>query len=176
MNPSTKECWLSFVSWLNGGALGVLPSTLRWTLGPIWRLLPLARHVAGAMSPWLLARLAERRALPLPAAGIDQALVRRLAADLDTRPLRVVDVRPDLTWLGRKLEVEVARLIRLIEAPHELVTRPGWLPWLARYWALVISLARIGQLYSSLECLHSPEVAWQVLWQAIGRVECKSRV
>jgi hypothetical protein len=132
-NPSTKECWLSFLTWLNGGALGILPGTLRLTLGPIWRLLPLARQVAEAISPWLLARLAERRRLSSPAAGIDQALSRRLAADLDTRPLRIVDVRPDLSWLGRKLEVELARLIRLIEAPHDLVTRPGWLPWLARY-------------------------------------------
>ncbi len=87
------------------------------------------------------------------------------------RPLKVVEVRPDLSWLGRKLEVELARLMRLIETPTPLLYRAGWLPWEVRYWALVISLARIGQVYFALESLHSSEVARQVLWQQIHRYE-----
>jgi hypothetical protein len=50
----SKPCWLSFVDWLNGGAPGTLPATLRLTLGQVWLLTPLARQVAEALGPWLL--------------------------------------------------------------------------------------------------------------------------
>ncbi len=49
--PVSLECWLSFLTWLGSGLSGVLPTTLRLTLGPVRQFLPLARHVAHAMSP-----------------------------------------------------------------------------------------------------------------------------
>ncbi len=170
MRPTPTVYWLSFLDWLSSGVWGVLPFTLHATLGPVGLVLPLARHVAQALGPWLLTRLAERLTPPPPTAGIDPALARRLAADLDARPLRVVEVRPDLSWLGRKLEVELGRLTRLIEAPSEGFCRPDWLAWEVRFWALVISLTRIGQLYFALERLHSPQVAEQVFWQVMENI------
>jgi hypothetical protein len=48
------------------------------------------------------------------------------------------------------LEAELLRLVRLLEAPTSRFYRPDWPQWEVRYWALVITLARIGQHYQAL--------------------------
>lgn len=75
---------------------------------------------------------------------------------------------PSNKW---KLAAELSRLVRLVEAPTSLIYRSGWSPWEVRYWALVITLARIGQRYVVLarqpgsdpaqRLLASAEVGWQ---------------
>jgi hypothetical protein len=63
------------------------------------------------------------------------------------------------------------RLVRLVEAPMTLLYRRDWPQWEVRYWALVVTLARIGQHYatlarlpgnkSRLHLLASAKVVWQ---------------
>jgi hypothetical protein len=168
IRPTPAVYWLAFLDWLSSGAGGILPFTLSATLGPIWRLLPLARHVAQHLSSWLLER---SRAEAQPAEAVDPALARQIAADIAERPLTLAEVCPDLDWLSDLLAADLARLPRLLTAPSECFCGYGWLEWIVRCWALVITLARIGQAYSALETLHSPEVARQVWWQQINLEE-----
>jgi hypothetical protein len=160
--PTPRVYWLAFLDWLACGVWGMLPFTLRATLGPVSEFLPLAGHVAHVLSPWLLAR---RLGGAPPEDASDAALARQIAADLAVRPLTQGEARPDLAWLGELLAADLARLLRLLAAPCECFCRPDGLAWEIRDWALVISLARIGQVYDLLERLHSPEVARQVWWQ-----------
>lgn len=166
--PTPAVYWLSFLDWLNCGVWGVLPFTLYATLGPIWRLLPLARHVAQAIGPRLLDR---SRAASLPTETDDPALARQIAADLAARPLTHAEICPDLAWLSGLLAADLTRLSRLLAAPCECFCGYGWLEWIVRDWALVITLARIGQVQLTLERLHSPEVAQQVWWQQADQAE-----
>lgn len=164
----SKPCWLSFVDWLHGGAPGTLPATLRLTLGPVWLLTPLARQAAEALGPWLLALLEARQRVGLA----PNAEPEVIAQDLQARPLTLAQAqREAASWAQWKLEAELSRLVRLVEAPTSLIYRSGWLPWEVRYWALVITLARIGQRYAVLtrqpegdptqRLLASAEAVWQ---------------
>jgi hypothetical protein len=49
--------WTLFGDWLEAGAPGILPETLRLTLGPVWQQVPLARQMAWMLGPWMLALL-----------------------------------------------------------------------------------------------------------------------
>lgn len=51
-----------------------------------------------------------------------------------------------------------------------LLYRPGWLASEVRYWALVVSLARHGQLYALLERRQGRESAGQIWAEAAARV------
>ena len=68
------------------------------------------------------------------------------------------------------LEAELRRLVRLAEAPENALWRQGWLAWEVRYWALAVCLARIGQLYASLEHRQEPEQAQRLFKGALARV------
>ncbi|HEU5369424.1 MAG TPA: hypothetical protein VFU69_13205 [Ktedonobacterales bacterium] len=177
MRTSSRACWLSFVDWLGCGVSGVSPQTLRLTLGPVRGLLPLARQAALALGPWLLALLAEHqragRAAHSPEEESRAAEV--LKQDTFVRPLMRREVGRAASWLAWLLEAELARLIRLAEAPSPLLARPGWLASEVRYWALVASLARVGQLYAELERRQGAEAAGRAwadaaarAWQQIG--------
>jgi hypothetical protein len=143
----SKACWQSFGDWLNAGAPGALPWLLFLALGPVWRVVPLARQTAEALGPWLLALLEarQRAGLPLPDDG------DTLHQDIQARPLtRAEAERERASWAQWRLEAELLRLVRLVEAPTSLLYRSGWSEWEVRYWALVITLARIGQLHTLL--------------------------
>jgi hypothetical protein len=161
----SKACWLSFGDWLRGGCVsGMLPATLRLRLGPVWRVLPLARQAAEVLGPWLLALLEARQRAGL-AAPDDQDL---LDDDLQARPLTLAEAQRETSWAQWRLEAE---LLRLVEAPMPLLSRSGWAEWEVRYWALVITLARVSQLYAVLAAqpgidatqrlLASAGVVWQ---------------
>jgi hypothetical protein len=167
------EWWVGFIAWLGSGATGVLPFTLRQRLGPVWQLLPLARQVAGALGPWMVARLEvrQRRAWSRPAAEAGQMERGLVQADVQVRPFAMSLLRPDLPWLQGRLLDEFARLSRVIEAPLYLLEQPGWLAWEVRCWALVIILARIGQLYAALKHCQGSATARRVLESAARACE-----
>ncbi len=157
MSGTSKACWLAFTDWLEAGAPGVPPATLRLAYGgSVWRLLPLARQSAAAVGPWLLALLAARqRAGLVGLAGIEAAPAGSeastwLASDLQARPLGAAEQERQVGWAQWALEAELLRVIRLVEASSATLPRPGWLAWETRYWALAVSLARLGQLYAEL--------------------------
>ncbi|HEY7348991.1 MAG TPA: hypothetical protein VH599_11830 [Ktedonobacterales bacterium] len=154
--------WVAFVDWLSsGGVSGVLPETLRRTVGPVWLWLPLARRAAEAIGPWLLALLAERqrtgRNVLTPEAEWEGAGL--LAADAEMRPLSRREAGRALAWVGWLVEAELARVVRLVEAPERRLRRVGWLAEEVRAWALVVSLARLGQVYAVLERRQGREAA-----------------
>ena len=163
----SKACWQSFLDWLDAGTSGTSSFTLFLTLGQVWRLLPLARQNASALSPWLLSLLEARQQARL-AVSDEWAVIQQ---DLETRPLtRAEAQRERSAWASWQLEAELLRLVRLVEAPMSSFYRSGWLEWQVRYWALVITLARIGQRYALLahqgtdpeeHLLASAEVVWQ---------------
>lgn len=169
----SKACWQSFGDWLNAGAPGILPWLLFLALGPVWALVPLAQQAAEALGPWLLALLEARQranlALPDDADTLHQ--------DIQARPFtRAQAQRERATWAQWRLEAELLRLVRLVEAPTTLLHRSGWSEWEVRYWALVITLARIGQLHAVLarqpegqpipHLLTAAEIVWQRATQA----------
>ncbi len=142
-----KACWLSFLDWLEAGTTGTPPFTLWLALGPVWRLVPLARQVAQALSPWLLDLLETRQQAGLTPCDDWEVLQQ----DLEMRPLtRAEAQRERPAWAAWRLETELLRLIRVVEAPMSSFSRSGWLAWQVRYWALVITLARISQRYALL--------------------------
>ena len=83
-------------------------------------------------------------------------------------------------WLRYLLEAELVRLVRLLEAPGLLMSRPGWEHWEVARWALATCLARISQLTYALEQRQRPspkyaglraalEMVWQRLTPANGQ-------
>jgi hypothetical protein len=168
----SRACWQSFVDWLGFGVSGVLPDTLRRTVGPVGLLLPLARQAAAALGPWLLSLLAERqragRASLAPAN--ERQAEQSLAEDAETRPLTWGEARCTSNWLAWLLEAELARLARLIEAPTRLFYRPDWPAPDVRYWALVVCLARLAQLYAVLERRQGRQTAGRLWAEAAERV------
>jgi hypothetical protein len=169
MQASAKERWLSFLVWLGSGVSGISPFTLRLTLGPILALLPLARQVAREVSPWLLALLAERQRLGLVlAVRLNQEEADALAEDSSQQPYRRREAQRSPRWLGWLLTGELLRLARLVEAPEGALARREWLAWEVRYWALAVSLARIGQLYAELARRLGREAATRALEEALA--------
>jgi hypothetical protein len=142
----SKACWLSFLDWLGAGP-GIVPSSLFFSLGPVWRLLPLARQSAEALGPWLLALLETRQQAGLAFSNA-WAIIQQ---DLQACPLTQQEAHHErASWAQWRLEAELLRLVRLVEAPMWQFARPDWPQWEVRYWALVITLARIGQRYAVL--------------------------
>jgi hypothetical protein len=210
----SKARWQSFVDWLTGG-MSCMPAALLYPLlGPVWRLLPMARQAAEALGPWLFsllearaherptgARLAApsgsspcgnrvpalsaspRGSLPGEAKRPPPEARQRarlaevadpavIAHDLQAHPLTRAEAgRESSTWAAWRLEAELLRLVRLVEAPTPALYRADWPEWEVRYWAIVITLARIGQRYALLtrqpgidpqaRLLACAETAWQ---------------
>ncbi len=156
--------WLLFLVWLRSDCSGMLPGILHVTLGPVERLLHLARQVAAAVDHWLLALLVERQH-GQPAAGISHRAAHRVDALQEewSRPFLAGEVRLDWPWLKGRLEAELLRLVRLTIAPSPAFAWPGWLEWEVRYWALAMCLARLGQLYGMLERWQGREPAQDLL-------------
>ena len=172
MNIS-KACWQSFQDWLEGGTPGGLPSTLSLWLGPVWWFVPQARQAAQALSPWLLSVLEARQRAGL-AGQTEWELLQR---DLEARPLtRAEAERERSAWASWRVEAELLRLVRLVEAPTDRFYRSGAAQWEVRYWALVIALGRLSQQYRLLtrqsgeqaakRLYACAEAAWQQATQA----------
>ncbi len=106
MRTSSRECWVSFVDWLGSGVSGILPETLRLTLGPVGALLPLARRAAEALGPWLLALLMERQRSGHARLSAEEEwhAVDVLAQDAQIHPLTRREVWRTANWLGWLLE------------------------------------------------------------------------
>jgi hypothetical protein len=196
MRMAFVERWHVYVVWLGSGVSGILPDELRLTLGPVRRFLPLARQVAETLGPWLAALILARqqRGLPPLAAEDDWWLAGALEDEPPERPFERRALRRGTGaratngseraktrflqapaavgagWLKWLLEAELRRLVRLAEAPEETLRRPGWLAWEVRYWALAVSLARIGQLYAALARKRPPEQAEQLFKGALALV------
>jgi hypothetical protein len=163
--PTPKVYWQAFLDWLARGVWGVLPDTLFREVGQVERLLPLVRSVALALEPWLLS---------LPSEPLDEgsaALRRQIAADVEARPLKQGEVALALADLSGVLAVELIRLPRLLRAPWSCFPPCAWSGCVAREWAFVISLVRIGQAYFALEGLFGGEVAEQVWRQQVQQAE-----
>jgi hypothetical protein len=169
----SKACWQSFLDWLDAGAAGTPSFTLWLTLGPVWRLIPLARQTAAALGPWLLDLLDARQQARLRFFD-DWTVIQQ---DLQMRPLtRAEGQREGASWAAWHLQAELLRLVRLVEASMTPFYRSGWLEWQVRYWALVITLARIAQRYALLarqggtdpeeHLLASAQIVWQHATQA----------
>ncbi len=166
MRVAFLERWRVYMVWLGSGVSGILPNELRLTLGPVRALLPLARQVAETLAPWLAALLEARQRAGL-AFSNEWTVIQ---SDLEAWPLtRAQTRRVRASWAQWWLEAELRRLIRLAEAPEALMRRRGWLPWEVRYWALAVSLARIGQVYAALE-QRQPEEAERLFKNALARV------
>lgn len=170
MRTLALEYWIGFVAWLGGGVSGVLPFTLQATLGPVWRLLPLARQVADTLGPWLRALLEERqrRAWSLPRTAASPSEQHEVEVDVRVRPLTIAEIQDVIPLLPEMVRAEFARLSRLTGAPTLLFSQPNWLAWEVRYWALVICLARLGQLYFLLERSQGSATARRV-WEEAAR-------
>jgi hypothetical protein len=170
MQVSSQERWRLFLVWLGVGVSGIHPWTLRLTLGPIAALLPLARQVAREVGPWLLAVLAERQrlGLTLTAAGA-RPEAGRLERESAQQLYRCREARRNPRWLGWRLAAEFVRLMRLAEAPETALVRRDWLPWEVRYWALAVSLARLGQLYAELARRQGRDAATLALEAALAQ-------
>ncbi len=171
MQVWSRERWSCFVVWLDSGISGIHPRTLRLTLGPVAALLPLARQVAGSLNGWLLALLAERarRGLALRPGAQDLPEAEALAEDCCQQPYRRQEAERSAAWMRWLLEAELLRLARLAEAPEEALRRPDWLAWEVRYWALAVSLARLGQLYAALARREGRAAATEMLYEALAR-------
>jgi len=117
-------------------------------------LLAQARAMQQALRPWVEALLIQRQRLAWTFAL--PSLRGRLAAlvqeDLALLPFDPQELRHwQASHLQFLLEAELARLIRLLEAPTLLMLRPGWKDhWEAARWGLATCLARIAQLQGAL--------------------------
>jgi hypothetical protein len=170
----SKACWRSFQDWLEGGAVGTPSTTLRLTLGPVWWFLPQARQAAQALGPWLMSLLEARQQARLAR----DARRDTVEDDVLARPLtRAEAAKMGSAWGSWRLEAELLRLVRLVEAPGDWLYRPDWPQWEVRYWALVITLARIAQHYAALARQPGSRAAEQWLasaenvWQQAARAE-----
>jgi hypothetical protein len=153
----SKACWQSFLDWLNaplaGCPSGTPPFTLWLTLGPVWRLVPLAQQTAAALGPWLVALLDARQRAGLGFS--DEWTV--IQQDLAASPLTQAESRrARVAWERWGLEADLLRLVRLVEAPMTLLYRSGWLEWQVRYWAIVITLVRIASTTPSWRASQGP--------------------
>ena len=162
------------MDWLEGGAAGTLPLTLRLTLGPVWWFLPQARQAAEALGPWLVSLLEARQQARLARDARREAL----EGDLLAQPLTWAEARQiGASWASWRLEAELLRLVRLVEAPDNWLFRPDWPRWEVRYWALVITLARIAQQYAALASQPGghPAERWmasaETIWQQMACAE-----
>ena len=154
--------WRAVVSWLRCGCSGILPATLWQQFGPVGWALPLARQVAEAVGPWLRSVLEARQRWGGPALVVvaDEVRLRLWAAE---------DVEPAPAWLASALAADLWRLVRLVGALH-LPARTGWLDWEVRYWALAVTLARLGQVYHLLERAQGRQAAQQIMLDLAGQV------
>jgi hypothetical protein len=161
-----------YVAWLGSGVSGIRPEEVRRTVGPVWALLPLARQVAQALGPWLAALLAARqgRGLAALSAEDEQEVAEVFAEETRLRPFERQEAWRSDAWLGWLLVGELRRLAQLAEAPEATMRRPGWLAWEVRYWALAVSLVRIGQVYGALEQREGVEAAQGIFKGALARV------
>jgi hypothetical protein len=149
-------------------------------------LLASARAMEQALHPWLVAVLTRRERLAWTLRPPDQpeGLAARVQADALLQPFALWELRRWSTpWLRYLLEAELVRLVRLLEAPGLLMSRPGWQHWEVARWALATCLARISQLTCALEQRSSPrhtgpkyaglcaalEVVWRRLTLANGQ-------
>lgn len=140
-------------------------------------LLPLARAMEQALQPWLVAVLTrrERLAWTLHPPRLSAGLAAQVQADAQLQPFAAWELRRWPTaWLRYLLEAELVRLVRLLEAPGLLMSRPGWQHWEVARWALATCLARISQLTCALEQRQraSPQyaglrAALEVVWQRL---------
>ncbi len=102
-------------------------------------------------------------------------LAAQMQADAQLEPFAAWELRRwSAAWPGYLLEAELVRLVRLLEAPGLLMTRPGWEYWEVARWALATCLARISQLTCALEQRQrsSPRyaglrAALEVVWQRL---------
>jgi len=172
MRGWSKACWLSFGDWLAGGAPGMLPWMLLAALGPVWLLLPRARQGAEALGPWLLALLAarERAGRSCREATVNGQDARWCEQAWQARPFTQAEAQHEASWLQWGLEAELLRLVWLVEAPCAWLKRDGWPESQARYWALVVSLARVGHIYAVLARRLGRERATQMLEEAVEQV------
>ena len=154
--------WRAVVSWLRCGFSGLTPATLWQQCGPVGLALPLARQVAEAVGPWLLVLLEERQRLGGPAllVATDEVRLRLWAAE---------DVSQEPCWLAGALAADLWRLIRLVGALR-LPGRTDWLEWEVRYWAVAVTLARLGQMYRLLEQAQGSQVAQQTMLDLAAQV------
>ncbi len=154
--------WRLFVAWLASDCAGLLPAL--FCLMPEGPVLPLARQNAAAVGSWVLALLAERgRRSARP----------RLTLKGEALPLHAFtagDLSAQLPWLRRTLAAELLRLVQVTVAARITPCLPGWLEWEARYWALAVTLSRLGQLYGLLERERGREPAQQVLAEVAAQV------
>jgi hypothetical protein len=163
--------WLCFLSWLEIGAPGVLPRVVQATLGAVGAHLPLARHVARSVDSWLLALCQQRQqgGRPLLALNGDE-WAAALRQDILVRPFEPAQIQRHHAWLGWRLEAEFLRLVRLLEGPEDAMQRVGWLSCEVRYWALVATLIRLGQVYQALAAWQGEEQAQHSYRLAAARV------
>ena len=154
--------WRAVVSWLRCGFSGITPAILWQQCGPVGWALPLARQVAEAVGPWLLSLLEERQRRQSAALVVaaDEVRLRLWSAE---------DVQHEPSWLAGALAADLWRLVRLVGTLH-LPTRTDWLEWEVRYWALAVTLARLGQVYGVLERVQGSQAAQQTLLDLAAQV------
>ena len=137
-----------------------------------------ARAMQQALHPWLVALLSrrERLAWTLRPPRLPDRLAAQVQEDVNLEPFDRWELwRWRTAWLQYLLEAELARLVRLLEAPSLLLFRPGWERWEVARWALVICLARICQLARALEQQQRSApahaalpVALEAVWQRLA--------
>jgi len=172
MRGWSKVCWLSFGDWLAGGTPGMLPWMLLPVLGPVWLLLPRARQGAEAVGPWLLELLAarERNGQAYRDWTASAALAAWGEKAWQARPFSPAEAPDGAAWLRWGLSAELQRVVWLVEAPFAWLKRAGWPEAQVRYWALVASLARLGQVYELLARQQSADQARLLLEAAAEQV------
>src|SRR5579885_2945593 len=165
--------WHDFLAWLQAGFLGPIPARLPGQ-PPLWLSSALISRLAQSADAWLLEVLAERQQRKLT--WQEERDGPHMAAYLTTRLLTVDEVEWLPGWLAHRMEQEMRRVIRLLEAPDRVfvVRAPrgvvGSSAWQQRCWALAIGLARVYQLYGVVERVTGKERAEWELLEAAERV------
>jgi hypothetical protein len=140
-------CWSSFLDWLGSEVAGWLP----YWHGQPSGLLPVARQMSGWLGPWIQRQMQARAAQPPLSKEAARQQRWQVVADLQFSVLRSSEVRLERGWVETMWRAEQARLLRLLEASTWDISRTGWLPYEARYWALVVCLTRLSQLAAAWE-------------------------